>query len=155
MFLRLFVNVPAAICRKRHYLRKKNFFPFSKKKMSILALRNYWCWKRWLLKRLKGLPLEDLKSARHHYYQFEVVWVGKAHLQSDMKSSCRWQVFRQQYAEFTATISNAIISKTKARFFILFLKCAWNLELFEKKAEYPSLIIPEIIDAERRGYLNV
>ena len=25
----------------------------------------------------------------------------------------------------------------------------------EKKDEYPSLIIPEIIYAERRGYLNV
>ena len=40
-------------------------------------------------------------------------------------------------------------------FFIVFLKCAWNLEHFQKKDEYPSLIIFEIIDAERRGYLNV
>ena len=40
-------------------------------------------------------------------------------------------------------------------FFIVFLKCAWNLEHFEKKDEYPSLIISEIIHAERRGYLNV
>ena len=40
-------------------------------------------------------------------------------------------------------------------FFIAFLKCAWNLEHFQKKDEYPSLIISEIIDAERRGYLNV
>ena len=40
-------------------------------------------------------------------------------------------------------------------FFIEFLKCAWNLEHFQKKDEYPSLIISEIIDAERRGYLNV
>ena len=40
-------------------------------------------------------------------------------------------------------------------FFIAFLKCAWNLEHFEKKDEYSSLIIYEIIDAERRGYLNV
>ena len=39
--------------------------------------------------------------------------------------------------------------------FIAFLKCAWNLEHFQKKDEYPSLIISEIIDAERRGYLNV
>ena len=39
-------------------------------------------------------------------------------------------------------------------FFIAFLKCAWNLEHFQKKDEYPSLIISEIIDAERRGYLN-
>ena len=36
-----------------------------------------------------------------------------------------------------------------------FLKCAWNLDHFQKKAAYPSLIISEIIDAKRRGYLNV
>ena len=31
-------------------------------------------------------------------------------------------------------------------FFIAFLKCGWNLEHFEKKYEYPSLIISEIMD---------
>ena len=36
-----------------------------------------------------------------------------------------------------------------------FLKCAWNLEHFEKKDEYPSLTISEIMDFERGGYLNV
>ena len=45
--------------------------------------------------------------------------------------------------------------KTFSGFFITFLKCALNLEHFQKKDEYPSLIISEIIDAERRGYLNV
>ena len=45
--------------------------------------------------------------------------------------------------------------KTFSGFFIAFLKCAWNLEHFQKKDEYPSLIISEIIDAETRGYLNV
>ena len=45
--------------------------------------------------------------------------------------------------------------KIFSRFFIEFLKCARNLEHFQKKDEYPSLIISEIIDAERRGYLNV
>ena len=45
--------------------------------------------------------------------------------------------------------------KTFNGFFIALLKCAWNLEHFQKKDEYPSLIISEIIDAERRGYLNV
>ena len=44
--------------------------------------------------------------------------------------------------------------KTFSGFFIAFLKYAWNLEHFQKKDEYPSLIIFEIIDAERRGYLN-
>ena len=35
------------------------------------------------------------------------------------------------------------------------MKCAWNLDYFQKKDEYSCLIISEIIDAERRGYLNV
>ena len=46
-------------------------------------------------------------------------------------------------------------NKTFSGFLIAFLKCAWNLEHFQKKDGYPSLIISEIIDAERRGYLNV
>ena len=45
--------------------------------------------------------------------------------------------------------------QTFSEFFIAFLKCAWNLEHIQKKDEYPSLIISEIIDAETRGYLNV
>ena len=45
--------------------------------------------------------------------------------------------------------------KTLSWFFIAFLKCAWNLEHFQKKDGYPSLIISRIIDAERHGYLNV
>ena len=45
--------------------------------------------------------------------------------------------------------------KNFSGFFIAFLKGAWNLEHFQKKNEYPSLIISEIIDAERRGYFNV
>ena len=50
-----------------------------------------------------------------------------------------------------------LIHKQKifSRLFISFLKCAWNLEHFQKKDEYPSLTISEMIDAERRGYLNV
>ena len=44
---------------------------------------------------------------------------------------------------------------TFSGFFIAFLKCEWNLEHFQKKHEYPSLIFLEIIYAERRGYLNV
>ena len=45
--------------------------------------------------------------------------------------------------------------KTFSGFFIAFLKCAWNLEHFQKKDEYPRQIICEIIDAETRGYSNV
>ena len=45
--------------------------------------------------------------------------------------------------------------KNFSGFFIEFLKCSWNLEHFQKKDEYSSLIISEIIDAERRSYLYV
>ena len=45
--------------------------------------------------------------------------------------------------------------KNFSEFFIAFQNCAWNLEHFQKNDEYPSLIVSEIIDAERRGYLNV
>ena len=55
--------------------------------------------------------------------------------------------------QFQAPLSHK--QKTFSEFFIEFLKCAWNLEHFQKNDEYPSLIISEIIDAERRGYLNV
>ena len=44
--------------------------------------------------------------------------------------------------------------KTFSRVFIAFWKCAWNLERFQKKDEYIGPIISQIIDAERRGYLN-
>ena len=41
------------------------------------------------------------------------------------------------------------------RFLIAFLKCAWNLGHSQKKEEYPSLIIAEIISSERDIYLSV
>ena len=40
-------------------------------------------------------------------------------------------------------------------FFLAFLKCALNSENFDKKDEYPRLVISKIIDSERSGYLNV
>ena len=45
--------------------------------------------------------------------------------------------------------------KTFSRFLIAFLKYALNLEHFQRKDESPSVIISDIIDAERRGYLDV
>ena len=45
--------------------------------------------------------------------------------------------------------------KTFSGFFIACLKCALNLEHFQKRDEYRSLIFSEIIDAEWRRYLNV
>ena len=45
--------------------------------------------------------------------------------------------------------------KTFSGLFLAFLKCALNLENFEKKHEHSSLIISKVIDSERGGYLNV
>ena len=49
------------------------------------------------------------------------------------------------------------LEKGKAfyRFFNAFLKCALNLQHSEKKEEYASLIISEIIASERDVYLSV
>ena len=40
-------------------------------------------------------------------------------------------------------------------FFINFFKYAWHLEHSEKKEQYPSLIIIEIIASEKHIYLSV
>ena len=45
--------------------------------------------------------------------------------------------------------------KTFCGFFIAYLKCALNWEHFEKKEEYPSLIITKIIASQRDVYLSV
>ena len=45
--------------------------------------------------------------------------------------------------------------KTFSLFFIAFLKCALNLEHFEEKDGYSSLVISKVIDSERGGYINV
>ena len=69
----------------------------------------------------------------------------------DDKYSCRnMQNFLQQ---FQTLLSQK--RKISSGFFIAFLKCAWNLEHFEKKGECPRLIISEIIVSERGFYWNV
>ena len=110
-----------------------------------------------------------LKSARHNYYPLlssirgklsykksPSVWCEILRLfvnaltADDKYSGSYMQNFPQQF--------QTPLSKKQKIFsgsFIAFLKCAWNLEHFHKKDEYSSLIISEIIDAERRGYLNV
>ena len=45
--------------------------------------------------------------------------------------------------------------QTFLRFFIEFLKYAWNLEHSQKKEECPSIIIAEIFASERDVYLSV
>ena len=58
---------------------------------------------------------------------------------------------------FPQQLQTTISQKQKmfSGFFIAYLECVSNLEHFEKKNESPSLVISEIIDSERIGYLNV
>ena len=61
-------------------------------------------------------------------------------------------------SRFSANNFKRLYLKKKTHFFqflIAFLKCAWNLEHSEKKEEYPSLIITEIIASERDVYSSV
>ena len=45
--------------------------------------------------------------------------------------------------------------KTFSELLLAFLKCALNLEHFEKKDEYSSIVISKVIDSKRGDYLNV
>ena len=64
--------------------------------------------------------------------------------------------YRRNMLNFTQQFEPPLSQKQKtfSGFFLEFLKCALNLEHFEKKDQYPSLVISRIIDSER-GYLNV
>ena len=69
----------------------------------------------------------------------------------DDKYSRRYmQIFLE---EFKAPLSQK--EKAFHQFLIAFLKCALNVEHSEKKEEYHSLIITEIIASERDVYLSV
>ena len=106
-----------------------------------------------------------LESARHHYYPLLSSIRGK--LSYNKSTSDRCEILRlflnaltadDKYSgsniqNFPQQFQTPLSQKQKifSGLFIAFLKCAWNLEHFQKKDEYPSLIISEIIDAKRRG----
>ena len=62
---------------------------------------------------------------------------------------------RRNMRNFTQQFEALLYQKLKlfSGFFLAFLKCALNLEHFEKKDEYPSLVISKVSDSERGGYL--
>ena len=64
---------------------------------------------------------------------------------------------RRNMLNFTQQLEAPLSQKqeTFSGFFIAFLKYALNLEHFEKKDEYPSLVISKVSDSERGGYLNL
>ena len=72
-------------------------------------------------------------------------------LTPDDMYSCRdMQIFWQQFQTLFSQEDNSF-----RRYFIAFLKCAWNFEHSKKEEEYSSLIITEIIASERDAYLSV
>ena len=64
---------------------------------------------------------------------------------------------RRNMLNFTQQFEALVSQKqdTFSGFFLSFLKCAINLQHFEKKDEYPSLVISKVGDSERGGYLNL
>ena len=64
---------------------------------------------------------------------------------------------RRNMLNFTQELEALLSQKQKtfSLLFLAFLKDALNLEDFEKKDEYPSLVFSKVIDSERGGYLNV
>ena len=66
-------------------------------------------------------------------------------LTADDKYSRRYiQTFWQQVQ---APLSQK--AKSFFRFFIAFLQCAWNLEHFEIKEEYPSVLSPKLLHPKK------
>ena len=65
--------------------------------------------------------------------------------------------YRRNMLNFTPQFEPPLSQKQKtfSEFFLAFLKCALNLEHFEKRDQYPSLVISKVIYSERGGYLNV
>ena len=64
---------------------------------------------------------------------------------------------RRNMLNFTQQLEVLLSQKQKtfSGLFLAFVKCALNLEHFEKKDEYSSLVISKVIDSERGDYLNV
>ena len=101
-------------------------------------------------------PLFSWISAKLSWKKTALLWLKILRLfvntlTADDKYSCRnMQTFLQQ-------LQTPLYQKRKtfSGFFIVFLKCAWNLEHFGTNDECPRLIISEIIVSERGCYWNV
>ena len=61
-----------------------------------------------------------------------------------------WRIFQKKFQT-----PLPLKEKTFSESFIAFLKCARNVEYFEKKDEYRNLITSEITESERGDYLNI
>ena len=143
--------------------------------------QNYILQKSWLLKRLKDLASEHhsvnnaLTVSKHCWNQQGTTIILFFH---EFGKYCNWKksllvwfvILRlfvksltadNKYSRCNLHILTQIQTplslkqKTFSQLFIAVLKCAWNLEHFEYKVEYLSLIISKIIYSKRADYLNV
>ena len=71
-------------------------------------------------------------------------------------STAEYKFFRSNMQTFAQKVQMPLSLKQKifSGFFIAFLKFTWNVEQFQKKGEFSSLSISEIIDSKRGGYLS-
>ena len=110
-----------------------------------------------------------LKVATHHYYPFfpwiwgnlswkktALLWLKILRLFVNTLTADDKYSFRNM-ENFLQQVQTLLSEKRKtfSGFFIEIVKCAWNLQHFEKKDESPSLIISEIILSDWSCYLNV
>ena len=63
---------------------------------------------------------------------------------------------RRNMQTFAQQVQTPLSLKQKifSGLFIAFLKSPWNVEQFQRKGEFSSLSISEIIDSKRGGYLS-
>ena len=108
-----------------------------------------------------------LKSSRHYYYPIfpwiwdKLSWEKSAWVRFKMLGlfvntlTVEYTYSRRNMQTFTQQVQTPLSLKQKpfSGFFIAFLKSTWNGEHFQKKGEFSSLIISEIIDSKGGGYL--
>ena len=92
-----------------------------------------------------------MKWRKSALFKFEILGLIVNRLTADDKYS------RRNIKNLTQELQTAISHKQKtfSRIFITYLKSITNSESFAKKVESANLSICEIIDAEKRCYLNV
>ena len=109
-----------------------------------------------------------LKSARHYWYPFfpwiwdKLRWKKSALVRSKIlglfvnKLTAEYKYSRRNMQTFAQQVQTPLSwkQKTFSAFFIAYLKSTSNREQFQKKGESSSLIISEIIDSKRGGYLS-
>ena len=109
-----------------------------------------------------------LKSVQDYYYPIfpwiwdKLSWKKSVLVRSKIlglfvnKLTAEYKYSRRNMQTFAQEVQTPLSwnQKTYSGFFISFLKSTWNVEQFQKKGEFSSLSISEIIHSKRGGYLS-